>query len=679
MFKSISFTALLSVISFSGMFAQTMIMPWAFGLGSQYDEDVHSMSVAPNGDVLIVGGFFNTIDFDLSAGTNVQTSNGGQDMYIARYDHDGNLVWVKHIGSTNEDFARFVKADTNGDIYVTGHFYGTVDFNPDGAGDVRVSNGGADMFVMKLDQDGNFIWVSTFGGSSTDMGFAVAADPSGNVYCAGAFMSSVDFDNSANVDMRYATDRDIFLVKLDVNGNSQWAYTAGGSDWDYAGAVILKGQDVFVSGAFRNQVRFDGNDNSTIISSAGNVDSFLVKLQDDGSFQWVKTIGGGLDDYAFFTDDPTGNLACGGWFKGTCDFDTSPASYTLTSNGNADAIIGKYDVNGNLIWAKNIGGTSNDYGQGVNVDGNGNIYISGLYEGTADYDPGPGTSMISSNGMQDIFACKYTGVGSFVWSYSTGSTANDYAYTCASSPGGEVYVGGWVGSSLDFDPSANVNYYQHVGGHDIAVFKLDTDCPVISTTQTFELCPGDTITVGNSTYTQAGVYEDKFVAVNGCDSIVVTILAYTQINTDIEQNGNVLSALTAGATYQWLDCNDNMNPVAGATMQDYEFSNDNSLAIEITLSGCVDTSDCISVVGEGVQMISFGAIIVFPNPSADVFNIRLTENCDIRIFDNQGKLIYQSLHSPGNSMIEAENWASGIYYLNYKAEKSEGSVTIVKE
>ncbi|MBL0316850.1 MAG: hypothetical protein IPP69_14230 [Flavobacteriales bacterium] len=529
----------MSAVCFTvGLTAQTPEMTWAFGLGSSSNEDIHSVTVDQNGHIIIVGGFYATIDFDPGPGVNEMTANGDMDLYIAKYDSESNLQWVKQIGSELEDFARYVQCDEQGNIFVTGYFSGSVDFDSGVNSYVLTSNGLQDVFVLKMNGQGDLIWVYSFGGDSTDMGYAVMPDADGNVYVTGAFMNEVDFDSGQGIELRSASERDIYLLKLNQLGNFIWVYAAGGTGWDYGGSIILTESAVYVSGAFRNQVNFNPN-SSELVQSAGNVDSFIAKFQSAGQFEWVKTIGGPLEDYVFFNEDPSGYLCAGGWFKGTCDFDPSENQFLLTSNGQADGIICKYDLDANLIWAKNYGGVNPDYGQGVNVDGNGNVYVSGLFEGSPDMDPGNASAIITSNGLQDMFVSKYTMNGDFVWTYGTGSPQNDYAYTTCVSESGEVYVGGWVGGSLDFDQGDDLILYDLVGGHDIALFKLETICPDIGTSQSFNLCPGDSIMVGNSTYTHDGVYEDKFIAINGCDSIVVTILAYTQIIAEIETNGDI--------------------------------------------------------------------------------------------------------------------------------------------
>lgn len=317
---------------------------WAFKIGGTGYDMAHALSTDAAGNVYVTGYFAGTVDFDPSASTFNLTSTGWYDGYVAKYSTAGTLVWAFRIGGSLSDEYGYDINATSGDLYVTGSFSSTVDFDP-GAGVVNRTNvSGNDIWLAKYTQAGAYQWVVTLGSNSTDDGTGIGVDAAGNVYLGGGFEFTVDFDPGAGV---------------------------------------------------------------SNLTSAGSLDQFLAKFTSAGAFVWALRNGSTGSDYVQkIATDPAGNTVIGGYFNNTVDFDPSAAVYSLVSAGGYESVNASYDASGNLRWAFRIGGANFDMTYDVDINGC-YLAITGYYEGTVDMDPNAGTSNITSLGGFDAFVGLY--------------------------------------------------------------------------------------------------------------------------------------------------------------------------------------------------------------------------------------------------------------------------------
>ncbi len=444
--------------------------------GSDYDRG-YGVATDDSGNVYVTGYFESTVDFDPGGG-DPHTSNGNGDVFLSKFDSSGNFEWVRTWGGSEWAIGREVAADGSGNVYVTGYFSGTVDFDP-GGGDPHTSNGGRDVFLSKFDSSGNFEWARTWGGSSWDSGLGVAADSSGNVYVTGYFWGTVYFDPGGDDPHTSNGGRDVFLSKFDSSGNFKWVQTWGGSDSNYGWGVSADGSgNVYVTGHFTGTVYFDpgGGDPHT---SNGSIDVFLSKFDSSGNFEWARTWGGsGWDRGCVVAADGSGNVYITGYFEGTADFDPGGGD-PHTSNGDWDVFLSKFDSSGNFKWARTWGGPEIDFGLSVAADGSGNVYITGYFEGTVDFNPGDGDPH-TSNGGRDVFLSKFDSSGNFEWARTWGGSDYDLGLGVAVDGSGYVYVTGYFESKVDFAPTdqpCNEEMDEHTsnGGYDLFLIKYLPD------------------------------------------------------------------------------------------------------------------------------------------------------------------------------------------------------------
>lgn len=385
---------------------------WAKQIGGGSNDGISSVTVDAWGNVYTTGYFEGTADFDPGAAIFNLTSTGNYDIFVQKMDSNGNFIWAKQIGGVSIDQPYSLSVEDSANIYITGIFSGTVDFDPGTGTHYYTSAGSYDIFVLKLDSIGNFIWAKQMGGTQGDYGISIATDSFGNVYTTGHFSGTVDFDpGTTTFNLNSAGgSQDIVIQKMDANGNFLWAKQIGGTgnnDLPYDIAIDASGNN-YITGIFVGNVDFDPGVGTTILTSIGISDIFVQKMDANGSFIWAKQMGGILDDVTSYsiTLDALGNVYTVGHFNGTVDFDPASTTFNLTSAGNQDIFVQKMDSIGNFLWAKQMGGTSADYGLSIDVDVSGNIYTTGVFEGIADFDPEATTFNLTSAGNFDVFVQK---------------------------------------------------------------------------------------------------------------------------------------------------------------------------------------------------------------------------------------------------------------------------------
>lgn len=388
-----------------------------------------------------------------------------------------NLVWAKQIGAALGEYCQSVAVDASGNVYTTGFFEGTVDFDP-GAGTVSLTAAGLfDVYVSKLDAAGMFVWAKRIGGVSADVeSSSIAIDASGNIYTTGVFAGTADFDPGApTVNLSSAVNGAIFISKLDAFGNFIWAKNFGGALKSSGASIAVDASgNVHTTGYFEGTADFDPGVGTFNLTSAGS-DIFISKLDVLGNFVWAKNIGGGggFNEGNGLAVDVLGNVYTTGDFEGTADFDPGAGTFNITSNGLADIFVSKLDVSGNFVWAKNMGGNSDDFGFSIAINATGNVHTTGQFSGTADFDPGAGTVNLVSAGSNDIFISKLNSSGDFVWAKNLGGNFNDVGISIVSDASGDVYTTGTFLGTADFDPGSGSFNLTSAGMEDIFISKLN--------------------------------------------------------------------------------------------------------------------------------------------------------------------------------------------------------------
>ncbi len=443
--------------------------------GSMINDSGNGITVDAAGNTYVTGSFSGTVDFDPGPGTLNLTTAGGQNCFVAKFTAGDTLAWAKRMGGVGHDAPGKVALDGAGNVYVSGGFNSTGDFGPFSL----TSAGGMDIFVAKLDGAGNFIWARRMGSvSNHDNGVGIASDGAGNVYTTGNFAGTADFGPFSLTSAATSLGaHNTFVAKLDGAGNFAWAKRLGGSLGAGANGLVLDGVgSVYTTGTFAGTADFDPGPGTVNLTSAGSADIFVSKLDGAGNFTWAKRIGGADGDFSSaITRDVAGNVYLAGSFSGTADFDPGAGVYNLTSAGSSDIFVLKLTGAGDFAWAKRMGGNGGAYGTDIALDGAGNVYTTGSFSGTADFDPGAGVyNLTSADYATDVFVSKLTGAGDFGWAGRMGGPEGEnYGWGIALDGDGNVHTTGHFSSSAaDFDPGTGSYTLTSAGGRDIFVSKL---------------------------------------------------------------------------------------------------------------------------------------------------------------------------------------------------------------
>lgn len=388
--------------------------------------------------------------------------------------------WAVPLGSTSGDLAYDIDKDSIGNIYITGYFSGTVDFDPGSGITTLISdNASKDIYVAKYTSEGVLVWVRGIGGTSTDIGHAIDVDDSGFVYITGEFRNTVDFDPGTGTDNISTTSGsggspDVFVWKLTEDGDHVWAKRVGGTSIDYAFDISSIANNVYVTGGFSETADFNPGGGVNNLTSSGGLDAFILKLDSSGNYVWVKQMGGVSDDQSNgIAVDNLGNVYTTGWFKTTTNFDPGATNTSVTTQGNSDIFVVKRNSSGDLIWVRTFGDFTSDEGHGLTIDDQQNIYVTGSFFGTIDFDPGGGTNNLTSNGGLDAFILKLDSSGNHVWARQVSGSSHDFAYDVDVDSNENAYVTGIFTNTSEFNIGGDSVSLVSAGGTDVFVLQIN--------------------------------------------------------------------------------------------------------------------------------------------------------------------------------------------------------------
>ncbi len=520
-FSALIFFSFLFIFS-TRLFGQAPDFLWLANAGSPGSTTGEKVAVDNNGNIIVTGYFDSTITF----GTLKLSSFGSADIFLAKYDPSGEILWAKQAGGSDYDNGYSVTADKNGNIIITGSFT-SASANFDGL-TVR-SVGGSDVFVAKYDPNGKIIWVKTAGGQMYDVGYGVTADGNNNVIITGTFSSSISF---GTISLKGHAYSDIFVAKYDPNGNVLWARGAGNNGFynSSSGVAVNSNNDVFITGSIGDTVTFD----NITIASIGGEDAIIAKYDENGNINWVKQAGGkGSYDYSNdISVDKNDNLYITGQFSGIAFF----GNIQLTSVENSDIFIAKYDASGTPVWVSKDSRYSTNTGVGISADDAENVSVIGnLLIG--DFD--------------DIYIGRFNKNGVKTWSTIAGGNFNDRAGGVANGLNGDLIVSGSFSDTAAFGSKEMVS----VGYSDAFLGRIPAPQLAFSphTLNFNSVAPGENIIknilYSNPSKSNLHIYNTNFVDSNKQytlqGKIADSITAGASASIGIKFSPNILGKLSA--------------------------------------------------------------------------------------------------------------------------------------
>lgn len=488
---------------------------WAKNFGGDGVEKVNSITTDKSGNVYTLGTFSKTADFDPSASMFNLTALGNYDIFISKLDSKGDFVWAKQISGTEFEIGGSIATDPFGNVFITGSFQGTVDFDPGATTFNLTSKGNYDGFVCKLDEAGKFKWVRQIGSTETCTSNGMIIDVLGNPYITGQFTANTDFDMGQGTSLLTSFGQvDAFICKFDGDGSFNWVKQIGGAGNDRSNAMVFdKKENIYLTGRFDKKADFDPGANTFELTPNGssNDDVFICKFDHLGNFIWAKQIGSSSSENSnSIAIDTNCNVYTTGFFNFTVDFDPGKDSFYLTSNGKTDIFLSKLDSNGNFMWAKSFGGPELDEGNSVVSDGAGNVFATGYFNRTVDFDPSSGVFYLNTTQYPDAFIIKLNASGDFIWAGQMGGKNTDEGIALTSDFFGNIITTGQFSDTADFDPRASSNNLISAGSLDVFVQKMNASAaqsiPIIKSNIRFYPNPNQGIITIDFGQTYSSIY-----------------------------------------------------------------------------------------------------------------------------------------------------------------------------
>lgn len=481
-------TLVLSLCSMLTVDAQVLGTEWLWSAGSTSVDRGSAVAVDDDGNVFVTGAFTGTVDFDPGPAVFNLTSAGNVDIYVAKFGADGSFVWAARIGGPHYDSPIAIAVDPQGNVYSTGGFSGTADFDA-GPGTFTMTaatTGQTDIYVLKLDPDGELVWAKgIIGGTWWDQGYGIEIDPSGNVVVAGRFYyqgGPRDFDPGPGVHLLTAGHEDIFVLKLTSNGDLIHAVNFGtGPHESRAYSVVVdESGNIYATGYFRGAVDFDPGPDTFTMTSVGTWNIFYLKLDPDLNLVWAKQLP--ITTTTYHSEprgygrklalDGQGHLLATGRFSGTIDLDPGTTVAEHTATGDHDAYVLKFTLDGQLVWARAFGGNGYDEGFGIACDAQGHVHVAGVFNGAADLDPGPDEALVTGFGNDDIFVVHLDANGSFIRAGAMGGSGSDIPTGLCLDADGAPIITGLFSATADLDPGPGTLNVVSAGNTDAFLLKV---------------------------------------------------------------------------------------------------------------------------------------------------------------------------------------------------------------
>lgn len=619
----VSVCALFTILN-TAVQAQTFTHAWLNSAGgSQGDEPVKS-AVDVNNNLISLGMFQKTCGFNLSGTVVNKTSIGFSDCYIQKLSPSGNLKWVVAFGSKKEDLIYSVATDNGGNIYATGLFQDTTDFNP-GAGVNKLTTKNQSFFILKLDSNGNFLWVKQIDGTiETVTNILVTKDQ--NILLTGTYTQSVDFDPDAGitkltVSTSYVQDaRNAFLCKYNsTNGSLMWAkeFRTDKNTIELTNASIDKDGNIISCGYYDYIADFDPGTatRNHNVNGTGFQEGFVVKLSSDGNYVWARSFtASSMQIYCCNTDD-SNNIWLGGSFYAMVDFDPSTGE-AIESTSNTDVFIFKLDKDGFFVLVKIIktSAISTSTIRSLFCDKKGNVYIGGEFRDSVDFDPGATKKILrSGNYIPSSFIAKYNNSGNLIQAYKIGTgTESVTSPNILLGQKGSIYHSGIYRETINFAINSAASNSTPAGESDAYMQKIDCN-----------------------------------------------------ISHSISQSGGILTVNISGAKLQWINCSTGAR-IAGETGTTFIAKTNGNYAVMIEKGECTVVSDCKTITAASTHDLSRQSVLQFaPNPAENTIQIT-QQNINfnqIKIMDVNGKTILEIPLNTGQDAISIGQLQAGIYIL----------------
>ncbi len=396
-----------------------------------------------------------------------------------------HLAWVNDIGGVGYDEARGLTVGPNGDVYLTGEFEDTVDFDP-GPGSYELASAGqTDAFLACYGNGGGIKWAAALGGSLASQGYGITITPAGGILTTGIFTGTVDLDPGPAVLPRTSMGAyDIYLCAFDADGTLQWADVIGGPDNDETRSVATDGAgNAYIAGELSGTTDADPGSGYLPITTHGSFDALIAKYDANGALVWAHALGGQGDDRGYdLAVRADGSAFITGYYADTVDFDPGPGTSVISTPSQwSNGFLACFDPGGQLQWVNDLGGDGTDSGRGVVVDPLGNVVMTGRFARTMTLGNGADTVSLACSGWPgdpgdaDVFMAKFDPFGQLMWACGIGGDQENMPRGIATDLDANIFVTGRTRGTIDLDPGPGTAWRSAAGEFDAFLAKYDTD------------------------------------------------------------------------------------------------------------------------------------------------------------------------------------------------------------
>jgi hypothetical protein len=442
----------------------------------------NNMAIDIDRNIIIAGTFEGNVDLNPGPEFDIHQSDDSRDIFLNKFNNDGILLWSRTWGSReNDDEISGITTDNSGNIYVTGNFQGTVDFDPGSGVEIHSSNDPRfpDIFVSKFTPNGQLNWIFTIGYWLWDTSAGIVMINSSDFILYGDFSGTVDFDPGPGEDNHVAfLSCTPFISKFNIDSTYKWTKSWTGSSISgmyFQDATCDELENIYITGWHDGWVDFDPGSHDDLYY-AEREDIFLIKLDQSGGYCWAKAWEGvhGSGSGTSITANDLSEIYFMGTFSGKKDFDPGIEDWEVDerTSDHKDIFLSKYDTDGQYYWTKTWLGSEDDLGYDMTIDSAGNFYITGSYQVSMDFDPGAGVVEYSSMGEEDIFLMKLDSNADYLWALPYGGVQKDEGLSVCIDSFDNAYFSGNFSGSVDFNSGGSVKRFTSTGASDAFFYKL---------------------------------------------------------------------------------------------------------------------------------------------------------------------------------------------------------------
>jgi len=427
---------------------------WGRNTESEFTNEAMDVEIDSQGNSYVAGYITGQTAFDVNEVEQIPTGNG--EVYVSKYNSSGDLLWYKRFGGNLSDRAYDLAIDQNDEIYVTGQFYGQVDF---GGVILNSVNNSKDIFILKMDASGNVLWARSEGGGDVDNVYGITTDYQNNVILTGQFIGTASIAGQSFTSfldpVTSFSSYDLFLSKYDTNGNPLWAIV-GQANYEERGlAVSVDSQNtIFITGQFSDTLYFGG----TQINNIGYNVGFLARISPAGAVNWVNIIRAGvLTAYDLEVNDSDEVVVIGDYL-GNFLYTSANTSGTISNAFSKKIFCLKTANNGGFMWATALGSSNRVSARSLAIASSKEIYITGFFECAWTELRGNQTAIFNSVGFKDPYLWKIDNLGNSLFVKQFGSQKEDKGHGVAILNGNIPMLCGSYTEDLNFRGSPLTNY-----------------------------------------------------------------------------------------------------------------------------------------------------------------------------------------------------------------------------